>query len=294
MQQTEVPTIEAGISKMAADFSVNEESVKAVFDSLSKLGVSDEALVKLTEKSETPLKLLNNINELINQLPEESVDSADIKALFQSEGYREILKEGIKNKFTLDPNKMEDPGEIDELYNKIYEKTNSLMEAFAGKGGNAGEQMSNSAKGMQERIDFMQNLNNMFPYAQIPVKLSGKEMNSELFVYLNKKKLMEKKEDVSALLHLDMDHLGPTDVHVSLRGNMVHTKFYVEDEISAKLLDEHMTILEKAVNETGYSLSNEVITRTPTLNTSGNMVVDEILGKDLEQTVKRYSFDVRM
>ena len=146
---------------------------------------------------------------------------------------------------------------------------------------------------MQERLDFMQNLNEMFSYAQIPLKMSSNEMNSELFVYLNKKKLQDKKEDVSALLHLDMDHLGPTDVHVSLRGNMVHTKFYVEDEVSARILDEHMTMLEKAVNDNGFSLSNEVITREPTLNTTVNMVVDEMLGTDLEQSVKRYSFDVR-
>ena len=74
---------------------------------------------------------------------------------------------------------------------------------------------------------------------------------------------------------------------------MVHTKFYVEDEVSARILDEHMTMLEKAVNDNGFSLSNEVITREPTLNTTGNMVVDEMLGTDLEQSVKRYSFDVR-
>ena len=62
----------------------------------------------------------------------------------------------------------------------------------------------------------------------------------------------------------------------------------------AKILDEHMTILEKAVNEAGFSLKNEVIMREPTLNTSGSMVVDEMFGVDLEQSVKRYSFDVRM
>jgi flagellar hook-length control protein FliK len=101
-------------------------------------------------------------------------------------------------------------------------------------------------------------------------------------------------KEVSALLHLDMDHLGATDVHVSLTGDMVHTRFYVEDEESARIIDEHMTMLEKAVNGAGYSLTNETVTRSQSINTTGNKVVDELVGKDLEQSIKRYSFDVKM
>lgn len=287
---TQVTTLGDAISNLSSQLNVSEEGLNEVFNALSKAGFGEETLSKMADNSDTPLKLLNNINELLKSNPEAEID---IKSFFTSEGYKELLNKGVKDKFTLDPNNMKDPKEIDDLYNKIYEKTNNLMDAFSGKGGSAGEELSNSSKSMQERLDFMQNLNEMFSYAQIPLKMSSNEMNSELFVYLNKKKLQDKKEDVSALLHLDMDHLGPTDVHVSLRGNMVHTKFYVEDEVSARILDEHMTMLEKAVNDNGFSLSNEVITREPTLNTTGNMVVDEMLGTDLEQSVKRYSFDVR-
>ena len=143
----------------------------------------------------------------------------------------------------------------------------------------------------------MQNLSNLFPYAQLPVRMEGRDGNADLFVYMNKKRLQEKKEDVSALLHLDMEFLGPTDVHVSLRGTMVHTKFYVEDEESAKLIDAHMNQLEQAVAENGYSLTNEVIMREPTLHpeTEKNAVIKEMFGDDdIEKSVKRYSFDVRM
>ncbi len=279
------------INNLATRLNVSEEGLNEIFSTLSKAGFSDEVLTKMADNSDTPLKLLNNINELLKSNPEVEID---IKNLFTSESYKELLDKGIKHKFTLDPSEMKDPKEIENLYNKIYDKTNNLMEAFSGKGGAAGENLNNSAKNMQQRLDFMQNLNEMFTYAQLPVKMSSNEANSELFVYLNKKRMQDKKEEVSALLHLDMDHLGPTDVHVSLRGNMVHTKFYVEDEASAKILDDHMNILEKAVNDNGFTLSNEVITRAATLNDKPNMVVDEMLGTDLEQSVKRYSFDVRM
>ena len=129
----------------------------------------------------------------------------------------------------------------------------------------------------------------------MPVRLDGRDQNADFFVYMNKKRLQEKREDVSALLHLDMDYLGPTDVHVSLRGTVVHTKFYVEDEKSAKLIDEHMTMLEQAIAENGFSLTNEVIMREPSLHADNekNAVIREMFEDDMEKSIKRYSFDVR-
>lgn len=239
--------------------------------------------------------LLNNINKIINNKQDTKLDAnLNVKELFNLDGYKNILSQAVKTKFTLKPDSMSDPGKIDEVYKSLYEKTERLMQNFSSKGGTAGETLSEAAKNVQDRLDFMQNLNNMYAYAQIPLKMSSKEMNSELLVYLNKKRIQNKKDDVSALLHLDMEYLGPTDVHVSLKGGMVHTKFYVEDEQSAKILDEHMTMLERAVNEKGYSLTNEVITRNPTLDTDTNMVVKDMFKTDLEKSVKRYSFDVRM
>ena len=146
-----------------------------------------------------------------------------------------------------------------------------------------------------ERIDFMQDLSSLYGYAQLPVRFEDREANSDLFVYMNKKSIKQAKDQVSALLHLDMDHLGPTDCHVSLRGTVVQTKFYVEDALSAKLIDQHMSMLEQAVAENGFTLSNETILREPTLDKAKvNPVVQEIVGNDLEKSVKRYSFDVRM
>ena len=224
----------------------------------------------------------------------DAADLNEIKHFLNSDEFRKILSFGINKKFTLDTNNMKSPSEIDDLYKNMYEKTDKLMRAFSETGGEAGKNLSENAKGMQERIDFMQNLNNMYAYAQIPFRTDANEANSELFVYMNKKKMNEVKDNISALLHLDMKFLGPTDVHVSLRGNNVHTKFYVEDEESAKIIDEHMTMLENAIKETGHTLTNEVITREPSLALPENMVVNEMFGNELEKSVKRYSFDVRM
>ncbi|MCM1170707.1 MAG: flagellar hook-length control protein FliK [Clostridium sp.] len=285
-------TLGTELARLAEHTGMNREDINNIFDKLNKMGFDKEALVKVAKESDSPVKLMNNLDAIISNNVEKIPDEA-IKDFFASKEFHALVNEGTKRKLSLNPEEMENPKEIDELYGKIYDKTNRLMDIAQSGAGNSNN-LSQSAKSVQERIDFMQNLNNMYVYAQIPVKTQSSEMNSDLFVYMNKKAMKDAKEEVSALLHLDMEHLGATDVHVSLHGSTVHTRFYVDDEISARIIDEHMTMLERAINENGLSLTNEVIAREPSLNTKPNMVVDEMLGSELEQSVKRYSFDVRM
>lgn len=290
-----IPELSAQIEVLAEKTNINPVELENLVKELKHSGISDQIINIVIDKSETPVQLLNNLNEVLKNSNELNISSESIKELLSSDSYNNILSEAVKDKFTLKPKDMENPKELDDLYKSMYDKTNKLMEAFSSStNSGAGENMSQAAKSMQERIDFMQNLNNMFAYAQIPVKMDSTQMNSDLYVYMNKRNIKSSKEDVSALLHLDMDHLGATDVHVSLHGTNVHTRFYVEDEISAKIIDEHMSMLEKAIAENGFNLTNEVITREPTLATGPNMAIKEMLGDDLEKSVKRYSFDVRM
>ncbi len=294
-QENLTSELSAKIESLVGKTNLNPAELESLVEELKNSGINEQVINTIVDKSETPLQLLNNIKEVLNHSNELNINSENISDLLTSDSYNSILSEAVKDKFSLNPKDMENPKELDDLYKSMYDKTNKLMEAFSSStNSGAGENMSQTAKSMQQRIDFMQNLNNMFAYAQIPVKMDSNQMNSDLYVYMNKRSMKSTKEEVSALLHLDMDHLGATDVHVSLHGTNVHTRFYVEDEISAKIIDEHMTMLEKAIAENGFNLTNEVITREPALATGPNMAVKEMLGDDLEKSVKRYSFDVRM
>lgn len=284
----------ARVEQLANKLNMDSSSIEALIKDLKNIGVDDKIINIIIDKSDSPMQLLNNIKEITDNANTFNISADSLKDLLSGESYNKILGEVIKDKFTLNPKDMENAKEIDDLYQKMYDKAGKLMETFSGSANHeAADNMSQAAKSMQQRLDFMQNLNNMYAYAQLPVKLDQNQMNSDLYVYMNKRNMKSSKEEVSALLHLDMDHLGATDVHVSLHGTNVHTRFYVEDEISAKIIDEHMTMLEKAINENGFNLTNEVITREPALATSPNMVVKEMLGDDLEKSVKRYSFDMR-
>lgn len=285
---------QAFVSELQDKFHISTSVANGFVDGLENLGVSKEILNQVVAKSDSPLQLLNNVNALLQQISQsQGFDTHTLQAFFGSDSYKSIMGTAIRDKFSLHPNEMQEPKEVSDLYKSLYEKAEHLMERFGQSGGNAGHTMSEQAKSMQERIDFMQNLSELYAYAQLPVRVDGTDRNSDLYVYMNKKRLQENREDVSALLHLDMDYLGPTDVHVSLHGSTVHTRFYVEDALSAKIIDEHMNALEQAINENGFSLTNEVIQREKSLASHGNPVVEEMLGSQLEQSVKRYSFDVR-
>ena len=273
--------------------NISNKTMGELVNKLETIGFDKETVNYMMDKSESDLQLLNNINKLMSE-HKVNIGQEGIKEFFSSEVYNELLGNAIKKKFSLEPGEMKQPGEIDELYKSLYDKSQRLESlADMNQGGASGDGMKQTAKGIQERIEFIQNLNETFAYAQIPVSFGQNNANSELFVYMNKKNMREVKEEVSALLHLDMTHLGATDVHVSLLGGNVHTRFYVEDEESARIIDEHMTMLEKAIKDAGFSLTNEVVTRKLKENESKNAVVNEMLGDNLEQSVRRYTFDVR-
>ena len=121
------------------------------------------------------------------------------------------------------------------------------------------------------------------------MKLQGQNASGELFVYTNKKSLAKKEGSVSALLHLDMEHLGSMDVHVSLNNQKVSTKFYLQDESSLDLIAQNIHILNERLEGRGYSMKAEFISREGTTN-----VMDEILAKDKNISVLAgYSFDAR-
>ena len=91
-------------------------------------------------------------------------------------------------------------------------------------------------------MSFMEQLNHQMIYAQMPLRLSNQNANSELYVYADKRKLMQKKDGVSVMLHLDMDHLGQTDVKIDLKGSHVNARFYFNDEESVNLVSGHKTL----------------------------------------------------
>ena len=149
-----------------------------------------------------------------------------------------------------------------------------------------------SSQNLSQNIDFMNQLNQMYAYVQLPLKMSGNDAHGDLYVYSNKKHMASDDGSVSALLHLDMNNLGPLDVYVRMTDRKVNTNFYLADEPCIDLIMDHIDELTMRLNKRGYTMNYQVLPADDM--TSENQAVDELLQKGDKMTLlSSSSFDAR-
>ena len=141
----------------------------------------------------------------------------------------------------------------------------------------------------------MNSANEMYNFVQIPLKMYNQNADSMLYVRQNKKSSYEEGEEITAFLHFDMEHLGPTDVFVSLKENKVGCKWNLANEESMNLIEKNLDILVERLNKKGFSVKTEVTCNEPRAS-----FVEDFLGaapisseNPVEGMVHRYSFDMR-
>ena len=91
-------------------------------------------------------------------------------------------------------------------------------------------------------------------------------------------------------MHLDMDNLGATDVSVRMQNRRVRTNFYLEDDASYDLVEKHLPILEKRLQNKGYNCTITITNEKKNINFKENFVKR---GRASAGSLHRYSFDVR-
>lgn len=264
---------------------------------LKGLGIPEETVQRLTEGTQGHGELLSNISHYLMQ--EGVVTPQGLRSFFQSENYRQMLKKGIQEEWLMKPESMKEPREIDRLYEKIQNQSEQLEQSFS-QSGHSNQEFAEHSQNMRDNIQFMQQLNQQFIFAQLPMRMNGTEANSELFVYANKKKLQQGAEGLKLLLHLDMPNLGSTDILVRLKDHMLHARFTLEDQTSVTIIAENMQALSEKLEEKGFHFTNEVQKvepkqeeNSPSGGVQPDAVVEEMLNQDLVTGMKRYTFDMR-
>lgn len=281
------------MNKMIASFvgkaetNLSEEQFQTVAKALTQAGVPETEVSRLFQNASSEGNLFQN---MLHTLQTGSLPDAVLQNFFQDASLKDLMSEIVKKAFSVDLKKMKDPKEIDDLYETILKNTRSFEDAVASHGGNT-KGFQQSFQNMRQNMQFMEQLNHQMIYAQMPVRLSNKQTNSELYVYADKRKLQQKKDGISVMLHLDMDHLGATDVKVTLTGSNVHARFYLNDQDSVDIVADNMNTLAKQLADRGFSLTNEVVKRQP--QESINKVVDEVIDENAEKSIRRYTFDAR-
>lgn len=262
-----------------------------------KLG---EALSKLPQDSPEFEKLNMDYtngtltaNKLFSALSSKAFlhSSADTAALFKEEPlFSSLLEKTLMGRFSLTPEDLTKENAIKDFYEKTRTTLSSLTELAKASGETSASMKLAADTGakMQDNIQFMNTLNQLFPYVQLPLKLTEQLTHGELYVYTKKKDLSAQNKEVSILLHLDMDALGPTDVHLSLLRQNVTAKFYLTEQDARDLVSEQLPSLTEALQKKGYTLNAQVMKREK----EPDIVTDFLDGGDAVP-MKRFRFDIR-
>ena len=219
------------------------------------------------------------------------IEREQIGKLFSSKEFVHMVKDTMQQQWTLQPQELEADGtdKVTKLYDRMNAQLEKITEALKSIGQeNTG--FAQTAADIQGNVEFMNQINQAYTYVQIPLQMSGQNASAELFVYTNKKALAEGDRELTAFLHLDLDHLGATDVSVKMKNKQVSTNFYLDDDASYQLISLNVDRLEKRLQETGYQCNVSVINEAKHVN-----FVENFLKNDQPSAgqLHRYSFDMR-
>lgn len=233
---------------------------------------------------------LQNLQKLLKQ-GLETKDIPLLRSILHNSKVAELPAKLLADRWSIKPEDVESPEKVEELYQKLGKQLkglSNLLEENGQRGSSAYQNVTN----LSQNVDFLQQINQTYAYIQLPLHLrQGEHKTGELFVYTNKKNLARKDGQVSALLHLDMEHLGPLDVYVALKDTKVSTKFYVQNDAILDYLEANMDVLTERLQKRGYDCKCETTLRTELQQTAQAMT--PLLKTEGSVPVAQYAFDVR-
>ena len=233
---------------------------------------------------------LQNLQKLLKQ-GLETKDIPLLRSILHNSKVAELPAKLLADRWSIKPEDVESPEKVEELYQKLGKQLKGLSNLLE-ENGQRGSSVYQNVTNLSQNVDFLQQINQTYVYIQLPLHLrQGEHKTGELFVYTNKKNLARKDGQVSALLHLDMEHLGPLDVYVTLKDTKVSTKFYVQNDAILDYLEANMDVLTERLQKRGYDCKCETTLRTELQQTAQAMA--PLLKTEGSVPVAQYAFDVR-
>lgn len=254
------------------------------------MGRLSDTTAKVVDSDVSVTAQLKNIQKLLKQ----GLDTKDVHLLrmvLQDSKVTELPGKLILDSWSLRPEDVESPEKVEQLYQRLGRQLKGFADAL-GENGQSGSQAYQAVSNLSQNVDFLQQINQTYAYIQLPLHLrQGEHKTGELFVYTNKKNLAKRDGQVSALLHLDMEHLGPLDVYVAMQDVKVSTKFYVQNDAVLDYLESNMDVLTQRLKKRGYDCNCETTLRTELQQTAQAMA--PLVKTERSVPIARYAFDVR-
>lgn len=264
----------------------NKSDVIKFFNVNTDKEITGESVLKLSTD------LLNILNKDKNLFPDDV--KTKLLKLLSSEEFSGLVKDNLSKQMLLKPEEAATSKNIEDLYSKIINNTDkalSVLESLNSKNAEIAE----AANNIKENVQFMNELNHAVTYVQLPLLMNNKSAHGDLYVYTNKRSLKNNDGNISALLHLDMDNLGPMDIYVSLvNKTKLNTHFYLQDDETIDFIEKHIDYLNKRLSDKGYDLSMNVSVKNKPKEATD--ITEEFFKDDPKSqgsVAVKVSFDVR-
>lgn len=213
-----------------------------------------------------------------------------LEGLLSGRETQQVLTEGLSRLWTIEPKDVADPARVEELYSRLDRQLKTLAQNLE-QNGQSQSAAFKAVSNLNQNLDFMQQINQVYTYVQLPLRLQQGDAHGDLYVYTNKRNLAAGDGQISALLHLDMEHLGPVDVYVTMQTEHVNTRFYVQDDEMLDFLEAHMDLLTGRLQKRGYNCEFAMQVRDGGAEPESG--VKGLLAAEHAQPIARYAFDVR-
>jgi len=288
-------TIQSNINNVLGQSNISGDMVK-LSDDLSKIpGFRDsnqqifdengnlKPTVSGKELLETAVSFFKNNPEIANEYA---------KSFFSGKEYNNILSDIMKGDWSLNPEQVSSKDAVKELYKNLEKQLDAINNIVKNFSGNDNP-VSNAIDSAKGNVDFINQLNQMYSYVQIPLKMMNQNATGDLYVYTDKRKKAGKSSDsLTAFLHLSLDKLGNVDIAVKLNRKNAEVKFYMDNDLSYKLVMDNKDMLIDRLAKKGYTSQIDISEESQPENFVEKFL-NESMGNSMSHDVKRFSFDVR-
>lgn len=261
----------------------NKESIQEA----SKESTKD--FLKMVDSSDTFKELSEVLKNIGENMPKEAFNN-----IIKSPVLKEKITKLLMDRLYLNPTKLsEDKKIVKNEVDKIYDKLNKLTEMIKNMPENVkSENLSLAGDKLSKNMNFMNELNNIEAYVQVPVKFSEGNKNGDLYVYNRRRNKKINDDTLTAFLHLQLDYLGATDINISLKKNSVTAKFILDDETSRNLVEDNLGELAERLEKIGYNvtISTELSEKK---SQEFNAILPITSNNENAVSIKRYIFDIR-
>ena len=263
----------------------------------TELPISNDILAELLPESATLSEAAEHIKNLLTTT---SVPSEIKQALLKSNDFQKTLKMLMHTDWTLSAEELTEEDAVSKLYKRIDEQIDRLKALADNTSGSASSKLSADLGQTKQNMNFMNDMNQMYNFTELPIRMNGQTATGDLYVYSDKhRKRTSGRNGISCLLHLDMASLGGMNIRIELNEGQVSTRFFLKDDESGKLIAKHLDELDAAMTKQGFNPKSEVVKTTDKEDEkklkSGefNLINDFLPSEIVSNNYSRYTFDMR-